>query len=346
LRNELKVGILGIVTLALLIFGYKYLKGSNLLDRNKTFYIKYPDVGQMDPSSPVLMHGLKVGTVTKIELDPKDPNTVLVTIEIKNEINLPPDTKALLVQQGIMGGKVIVLQYSKYCEGDCLPSESFIKGEITGMLSSMFSKEEVKDYTSVVGEELNSILDTSSRNKNAAVAATVKNLHTILDNLAKSTVQLNSLLMQSSKSVNSSLSNLDKLIEALSKNAGSISHSLQNLESISSSLKQADPGKLVKTADQTLTESKKTMQELNVTIEESKKSVQKLNNILTDMNSGSGSLGKLIKDPALYQNLNNSSKNLDLLLQDLRLNPKRYFHISVFGAKNEKYNSPDESEKK
>lgn len=334
MRNELKVGILGIVTLALLIFGYKYLKGSNVLNRDKTYYIKYPDVGMMDPSSPVLTRGLKVGTVTKIVLDPEDPNMVLVSIDVKNEIQLPPDTKAVMVQQGIMGGKAIILQYGKYCESDCLPNKSFIKGEIAGMLSSMVSKEEVKEYTAVVGNELNSILDTSQANKNKQVAATVKNIHTILDNLAKSTITLNQMLHNSSQSVNNSLTNLDKLISSLAKNANTISQSLQNLESISNSLKKSDPGKLVTTADQTLSEGKKTIHELN-------QSISKLNNILTDINSTKGSLGKLINDPSLYQNLNKSSKDLDLLLQDLRLNPKRYVNISVFGGKGEKYTAPD-----
>lgn len=346
MRNELKVGILGLVTLALLIFGYKYLKGSNLLDRSKTYYIKYQDVGQMDPSSPVLTRGLKVGTVTKVVLDPNDPNMVLVTIDVKHEIQLPADTKALLVQQGLMGGKAIILQYGKYCETDCLPNHSFIKGEIAGMLSSMFSKDEVKEYTQAVGGELNAILDTSNKNKNVQLAATVKNIHIILDNLAKSTTQLNHLLTSSSQSLHNSFSNLDVLTASLSKNANAISHSLQNLETISNSLKQADPGKLVKNADETMSESKKAIQQLNQTLDESKKTVQKLNNILTDVNAGTGSLGKFIKDPALYQNLARSSKNLDLLLQDLRLNPKRYVHLSVFGGKGEKYTSPDESEQK
>ncbi len=334
MRNELKVGLLGIVTLALLIFGYKYLKGSNLLDRSKTYFIKYPDVGMMDPSSPVLTRGLKVGTVTKINLDPEDPNMVLVTIEVKNEIQLPVDTRAVMVQQGIMGGKAIILQYNKYCESDCLPNKSIIKGEIAGMLSSMVSKEEIKEYTAVVGHELNSILDTSQANKNVQVAATVKNIHTILNNLAISTITLNKMLHNSSQSVNNSLTNLDKLISSLAKNTNSISQSLQNLESISSSLKQSDPGKLVKTADQTLTDGKKTIQELN-------QSIQKLNNILTNVSTNKGSLGLLINDPSLYQNLNKSSKDLDLLLQDLRLNPKRYVNISVFGGKGEKYTAPD-----
>ncbi|MBK6544104.1 MAG: MCE family protein [Saprospiraceae bacterium] len=342
MRNEIKVGILGVVTLTLLIFGYKYLKGSNLLDRSKTYYVKYPDVGQMDPSSPVLTRGFKVGTVTKIELDPTNPKLVLVTIDVKNEIKIPKETKAILVSQGLIGGKAIVLQFNEYCDTDCLPNKSLIEGEIAGMLSSMFSKDEVKDYTQTIGKELNTLLDTSSTNQNVQLAATVRNVHTILDNLAKSTIQLNHLLTNSAQNINNSLVNLNQLTSSLSKNANSISNSLNNLEAISNSLKLSEPGKLVKSAEQTITESRKTIQELNLTLDASRKTVQKLNNILTEVNSGNGSLGKLIKDPTLYQNLNRSSKNLDLLLQDLRLNPTRYINVSVFGKKGTSYTAPVE----
>ena len=188
MRNEIKVGLLGIVTLLLLIFGYKYLKGSNLLDRSKTYYIKYPDVGQMDPSSPVLTRGYKVGTVTKLQLDPENPKMILVTIEVKNEVNIPRSVKAVLVSQGLIGGKAILLQFEEYCTSDCLPNNSYIENaEIAGTLSSMFSKDELKDYTQTFGEELNHILDTSKLNQNIQVAATVKNIHLILDNLARAT---------------------------------------------------------------------------------------------------------------------------------------------------------------
>ncbi len=335
MRNEVKVGILGILTLALLIFGYKYLKGSNLLDRSKTFYIKYPDVGQMDPSSPVLTRGYKVGTVTKLELDPDNPKLILVTIEVKNEINIPKSVKAVLVSQGLIGGKAIVLQFEEYCTEDCLPNKSVIvNAEIAGTLSSMFSKDELKDYTQTFGEELNHILDTSNQNQNVQISGTVKNVHTILDNLAKSTISLNQLLNASTKHLEKTLSNLDVLTSSLAQNANSVSKTLQNIEQISANINKSDPGKLIKTTDET-------MHELNKTIQESKSSMARLNNILTEVQSGNGSLTKLIKDPALYQNLNSTSHNLNLLLQDLRLNPKRYIHVSVFGKKAGEYTLPE-----
>ncbi len=341
MKNEIKVGILGIVTLFVAVFGYKYLKGSNLLDSSWRYYVRFRDVGQMDASAPVLTRGFKVGSVTKINIDPESPDWILVTIEVNKEIKLPKSTKAILVSQGLMGGKAIILQFDKSCTDDCLENKSNIPGEIAGMLSSMFSKDEVKDYTQAIGNELNTLLDTSVVNQNKELAGTIKNIHIILDNLAKSTSSIKMLLDHSNTAISHSMQNLEQVTNTLAKNSESISQSIKNLDKISSSIAQADPGKMLKSADATLVESKKSLQELTSTLEQSKQTISHLNNILTDVNSGKGSLGKLINDPSLYQNLNRSSKNLDLLLQDLRLNPKRYIHVSVFGGNNTKYEVPE-----
>ncbi len=295
----------------------------------------------MDASAPVLTRGFKVGSVTKINIDPESPDWILVTIEVNKEIKLPKSTKAILVSQGLMGGKAIILQFDASCTTDCLENKSNIPGEIAGMLSSMFSKDEVKDYTQAIGSEINTLLDTSAVNPNAELASTIKNVHIILDNLSKSTSSIKTLLDRSNMAISHSMSNLEQVTSTLAKNSESISQSIKNLDKISSSIAQADPGKMLKTADATLLESKKSLQQLSATLEQSQHTISQLNNILTDVNSGKGSLGKLINDPSLYQNLNRSSRNLDLLLQDLRLNPKRYIHVSVFGGNTSKYQVPE-----
>lgn len=329
------------ITLLIAIFGYKYLKGSNLLQQSNIYYIRFQDIGQMEASAPVLTRGFKVGSVTKIMLDPESADWVLVTIEVNKDIMLPKNVKAILASQGLMGGKSILLQFDSVCNADCLPEKSFIPGEIAGVLASMFSKDEVKDYTQSFGKELNTLLDTSKANENVQLASTIKNTHIILENLAQSSLRLNSLLANSSKDINTTMANLEILSSSLAKNSEALGNSIKNLDQISTSIAKANPGKLIQDADQTMVESKKTLQELSSTMKESRIAVDRLNGILSGIRSGKGSLGQLINDPALYNNLNSSSRNLNLLLQDLRLNPKRYIHVSVFGSNNQKYETPD-----
>ncbi|MBK9109111.1 MAG: MCE family protein [Saprospiraceae bacterium] len=342
MRNEVKVGILSLVTIIVSVFGYKYLKGSNILERANTYYIRFTDIGQMDASAPVLIRGYKIGSVTKINLDPENADLILVTIEVKRDLNLPKNTKAILVSQGLMGGKALILDYQNICLSDCLPNKSFIPGEIAGMLSSMISKEEINDYTQSIGNGLNKLLDTAATNENTQLAGTVKNIHVIIANLAQSTSRINHLLESSTGGMQNSMKNLEIVTAALAQNANALSNTVKNLDKISAGIAAADPGKMFQTADQTLKESKKTLEQLTQTVSESKQTIVQLNQVLSDVNSGQGSLGKLINDPALYQNLNKTTKNLDLLLQDLRLNPKRYVHISVFGKNGGTYEKPQE----
>ncbi|MBK8956243.1 MAG: MCE family protein [Saprospiraceae bacterium] len=340
MRNEVKVGILSLVTIVVSVFGYKYLKGSNILERSNTYYIRFGDIGQMDASAPVLIRGFKIGSVTKINLDPENADLILVTIEVNREINLPKNTKAILVSQGLMGGKALVLDYPNICLSDCLPDKSFIPGEIAGMLSSMISKEEINEYAKSVGNEINKILDTSQVNNNSQLAGTVKNIHLILANLAVSTSRINQLLESSTVGVQQSMKNMEAVTGALAKNAEALSNTIRNMDKITAGIAESEPGKMIKMADQTFEESKKALQQITTTVEASKQSITQLNQALSDINNSKGSLGKLINDPALYQNLTKTSKNLDLLLQDLRLNPRRYIHVSVFGKNGRPYEKP------
>lgn len=329
------------ITLLIAIFGYKYLKGSNLLQQSNIYYIRFQDVGQMEASAPVLTRGFKVGSVTKIMLDPESVDWVLVTIEVNKDIMLPKNVKAVLASQGLMGGKSILLQFDSVCKEDCLPEKSYIPGEIAGVLASMFSKDEVNEHTQSFGKELNTLLDTSKANENIQLASTIKNTHIILENLAQSSLRLNALLANSSKDISTTMANLEILSSSLARNSEALGNSIKHLDQISTSIAKADPGKLIQDADQTMIESKKTLQELSSTMKESRVAVDRLNGILSRINSGKGSLGQLINDPSLYKNLNSSSRNLNLLLQDLRLNPKRYIHVSVFGGNNQRYEAPE-----
>lgn len=331
LSSEVKIGILASVTLATLIIGYRFLKGSNIFDRSKVYYAVYRDVEMLDASAPVLARGIKVGSVIKVALKPDNPDSVVVTLDVKADIQLPKDAKAVLVSTGLMGGKAVELRFTHHCQDDCLPNKGFIQAETQSLLGGMIQTDEVKSYFKGLGPELDTLMNNSQLGSNVNKSSV--DLAITLQNFAEISRQLQSLLKSSDRHIQSSLQNIDKLTNSLVANTKSIDKTLSNLSTITEQLKEADPGKLVKNSDQAI-------QEINKTVTEAKGAVKQLSNLLTEIDKGQGSLGKLIKDPALYKNLEKSSKNIDLLLQDMRLNPNRYIHISVFGGKNKQYEKP------
>ncbi|MCI1266343.1 MAG: MlaD family protein [Saprospiraceae bacterium] len=331
IASEVKIGILAAVTLAVLIIGYKYLKGSNVFDKSKIYYTTFSNVQMLDASAPVLTRGIKVGSVIKVALDPKNPDQVIVTMDVKSDIKLPQSARAVLVSTGLLGGKAIDLWFDHHCTEDCIPNRGTIPSEVKSMLSNMLPKDELEDYVQLLGKSLGNVFDTlSGPYSHSQVAHIVNNLDATMRHLEQLSNQLNTLISLSSKNINQSLQNIDQLTTALAKNSNSIGASLNNIEGITKQLKDADAGKLVGNANQAVGT-------LNTTIADGKKTLGELNNVLNQVQNGNGSLTKLIKDPSLYNNLDRTSKNLDLLLQDLRLNPKRYIHVSVFGGKGEKY---------
>jgi phospholipid/cholesterol/gamma-HCH transport system substrate-binding protein len=266
-------------------------------------------------------------------IDPDDPNFVLVTLEIKNEVKLPSDSKAVLLSK-IVGGKSIEIRFTQHCKDNCLQPRDTIQGVIAGALGSIIGKDEFQDYLKIFGGELNTILDTlTDPQGKTQLSIIIKNLSETLHSLAAVSQKLDLLMTNSSKNLEHTFSNLNQISNTLSKNSNALGQSLQNLEKITGSLEKADPGKLVTNANQTINEGKKTLQELGNT-------VNALNKVIDKIDAGQGTMGKLINDPALYKNLERTSKNLDLFLQDIRLNPKRYIHVSVFGSKSKEYETP------
>ncbi|MBK9269986.1 MAG: MCE family protein [Saprospiraceae bacterium] len=331
LSSEVKIGILATVTLAILVIGYRFLKGSNLFDRSKLYYAMYRDVEMLDASAPVLARGIKVGTVIKVALKPDNPDSVIVTMDVKEEIKLPVDAVAVLVSTGLMGGKAIELRFHHHCEDDCMPNKSFIRSETQSLLGGMVNTQELKSYMKDLGPDLDTLMNKSQLGSNVNKSSV--DLAITLQNFAEISKQLQSLLKSSDRHIQNSLQNIDKLTNSLASNTKTIDKTLHHLSAITEQLKEADPGKLVKNSDQAI-------QEINKTVTEAKEAVKQLSNLLTEIDKGQGSLGKLIKDPALFKNLEKSTKNIDLLLQDMRLNPNRYIHISVFGSKNKQYEKP------
>lgn len=141
INNETKIGILALVALALGIWGFQFLKGINILKTSKTFYVKYANVDQLRPSSPIFINGLEVGTVKDMYVDPEDDKTIIAVLNIEQPVDIPKETKATIIGLSLMGGKAIELEIPYPCKGrDCARSGDFLEGRTKSFLESMIGK--------------------------------------------------------------------------------------------------------------------------------------------------------------------------------------------------------------
>ncbi|MBK9981771.1 MAG: MCE family protein [Saprospiraceae bacterium] len=342
ISNEFKIGVMAIVVISLTFWGYKFLRGRNVLKHSNDYYVRYADIEQLAVSSPVLIHGFSVGTVSAINLD-KDMKTVIATLNLDRDVKIPADAVAMIMSTSIMGGKAIDLRVSGPCSGDgCAKPGSFLEGRVKGIFDSLLDKGENGTLAKVkenIGDILNTLGDSlTSPNSNSEIAKTYTQLSALITNLSSITGTLDKSMGSYDRHLNNTLANVEAITGAIAKNQDKIASSISHLESIT---KQFDESKAGANAGALITDAQNTVKNLNATIAEANKSFTQLSTVMKDMQNGKGSLGKLLKDEGLYTHTLATTKNLELLLQDFRLNPKRYVNVSVFGKKQKAYELPE-----
>jgi len=300
-----------IVGIVAFIFGLSYLKSSPLFENNKTFYAVYENVGGLQAGTQVSINGYGVGNVTGINF--KDSSgKLLVTFTVSNEFDFSENSVAELFDTGIIGGKGIQIipvfdQAANAKSGDTLQSK--IKPGLTDLVQQKLTPLQQKVEGAVSHADsllmnVNDILDDPTKRE---LKETIVSLNQLIGAFKGSADKLNVLLENNKEQLDNSLKNVDNITSNFSK----LSDSLANVD-------------------------------LAGTLTNFQTTVDKLNGILAKIEQGEGSLGKLHKDDALYNNLAAASRELDLLLQDFRLNPKRYVNVSVFGKKQKEYTLPED----
>jgi len=334
MRSEIKIALLGIAALVILIFGYKFLKGQNILEKEQSFYIRYDDVSQLAKSDGVYINGFKVGSVIDIFIDKKDANYVIVKITIDGDLLLPQNTLAVITPNGVLGEKFIGLEFDRLCESNCLEDGSYIKGKMQSILGNMLGEP----------EDLNAYYTTlkSNLDSNQNVKTSISDLQVTLNNLNQISTKLDALLTNSSNSLTNVFRNLDNVTGEVSRNKKSLGETIKNLEQFSNTLKSAEVDKMVSNVNQAVSSADQTLKKFEGTLAETNTSLKGIQKLVNGLENGEGSMGKLMKDKTLVTNLEKATKNLDLLLQDLRLNPKRYVNVSVFGKRQKEYRVPED----
>ncbi len=303
MKKEIKIGIFAVVTLLCTWAGIRFLSGLDVLGRSRTYYVDYVEVSGIQQASPVVILGVKVGSVTEIKLDPTKTEGVQLTLVVDKKYDIPVDSKAKLFSDGLMGGKAIAIEYGSATEylksGDRITA-AYDKGlmDIAGA--------ELEGLTKKIGEALGS-LTTTLDNVNGMLDDNRKSFKGVMSNIDSMTGSMDDVLTGKKQELATIVENLSAFAEALGRNSERIDSVMMNVNSITDQFAAAD---VVNSLQQTIV---------------------KLNTTLDKLNSNDSTVGKLLNDKALYDNLTAASANLSTLLADLQAYPKRYVHFSLFG---------------
>lgn len=310
ITKEIKTAILVIISILLFIWGYSFLKGTDILTGYNTFYVEYNDVEGLASSAPITINGLVIGKVKSINFSDKNNWKPIVELQINKDFEISKSSIARLYEPGLIGGKQIQIipsttDRTPAKSGDILIGD--VKAGLTDLVTERLTPLQEKIERMMVSADslligLNEVLDDKTK---ANLRNSVVKLNEVLTGFSETSSSINSMLAENKAKINSTATNLEKTTANFSK--------------ISDSLAKANIGETVKKLETTLANVDK---------------------IMNDVQSGKGTMGKMFKDETLYTNFAKSSKELELLLQDLRLNPIRYVNVSLFGKKNKPYVAP------
>lgn len=309
ITKEIKVAVLVILSIVLFYWGFAFLKGKNLFDTSTKLYAVYDNVAGLVEAAPVTLNGLIIGKVNTIEMLPD--GKMKVELVITNEqIQIAKSSEAQIMDSGLIGGREIAIlnnfSDTNYTQsGDTLKTSNKLglTAELANQIGPVKDKVEVLlENANKLIENLNTTLDASTQQK---LKASIASLEKTMSEFSQISKNANEILSENKSKLNTTLSNFEK--------------TSGNLNTMTTSLEKANLGATVKKLEATLTN---------------------VNGIMSNLEQGKGSIGKLLNDDAMYTNLTKTSKELELLLQDLRLNPTRYVNVSVFGKKNKPYVAP------
>jgi phospholipid/cholesterol/gamma-HCH transport system substrate-binding protein len=309
IANETKIGVLAVIAVAGLILGFNFLKGSSLFEHTKKIYAVFDNVEGMEVSNSVQINGLQIGTVSAINESDKDlKQGIVVTILLKKDVHIPVNSV------GVINSGLITSSSIAITKGDA--HEYLDNGDTldTKKKSNLFAQVEqsVNPVILKLGGTLTS-LDSLIEVIGTMFDPRLKNnLSAIIANLAASSASLQVLLNAQSGTLAQSLKNVQQFTSNLASNNEHVSSTLSNLDKTSAKLAAAKIPETLESLQSTITE---------------------LKGVVEKVNSNNGSLGLLLNDKKLYQNLEGTSRSLNILLDDVRVHPKRYVNISVFGRK-------------
>jgi len=311
MSRELKTGFIAVVIVALFVWGFNFLKGENIFAKNqRVYFVEYDNIQGLKKSSSVTINGLHVGTVVNIEFnkDPEKKGKLVVEILIENDFEFSKMSIAKIYSASLMGGQSLAIIPSY--EGELALSGSYLAGEVES------------DIFSTVGEKLNPL--------QAKLESVIVSADSLLLGLNQT------LTIESRKSLNRSIKGLEFTIGDIRKTLGSVN---QLLDSSKVGIKNTFDNTRVITENFMKLSDTLLNANIGLTIRKTQKSLDYINDLMAGIERGEGSFGKFVKDDTMYNNLTNMSKEMEELIREMKLNPKRFVHFSLFGKKAVSYDA-------
>jgi phospholipid/cholesterol/gamma-HCH transport system substrate-binding protein len=316
-KKEILIGFTVVIAIVLLFWGLNFLKGTNLLTKHNTYYAQYESVDGITVSSPIVLNGVQIGLVKEINFSDPKTGKVKLTLQIDNdEVFIPKDSWAKIVSADILGSKAIQIELGKSSEP--LEPNQELKTAVEASLKDEVNRQILP--LKLKAEELISSLDSAIEvvqvilNENARknIESGLGQFEKTLKNLEFATRALDTLLVTEKGKIAHITGNLSAVTATFKNNTEQLDNTIKNISTISDSLAAAD---------------------ITQTVNNAKKAMAQVSEIMQKINNGEGTMGQLVNNDTLYNNLEKSAEDLDKLLKDMRINPGRYVHFSIFGRR-------------
>ena len=304
ITHEVKIGITAIITLLVFIWLYNFLKGKDFLSSTAHYYVIYDNVRGLAESSPVEVNGYKVGVVQSVRFLDPESGRLLVTVSVDKDFKLPVNTVAEITTATLIAGMKIQFIYGEgpgsYMNGDTIPGH-LAESIITKLEEELIPlKNKLSDLITTIDSVVTSINDLMDPQFNT--------------DLKKGITSLSNTAMQVEQAkLKETLENINRFTQMLSENSGNLASAITSLGSVADTLAAAD---------------------IYNSVSSLKSGLENASVMIENLNEGKGTAGQLMTNDSLYRNLSNSLESLNLLLLDMKTNPKRYVHFSLFGRKN------------
>ncbi|MBI1286439.1 MAG: MCE family protein [Flavobacteriales bacterium] len=320
--KEIRTGFIAIATIVAFVWGYNFLKGNDIFSKQRIFYTTYENVGGLTQSNAVTVNGYKVGLVKDVYFEPVLQKHLIVEFMLTaDNYEIPRGTKAVLVSDLLGTTSINLITGSEegfYQEGDTLVSE-IEEDMLTGLnnLSSSLATTKVK--ADKLFDSLDSLVNDfhyvfAPRNNSSSLKRAMMDLEATMGNLKEASLRIDGILAEDGK-LGQILADVEGFTSTLNENKDEIDNLLNNLSSFSDTLAAAELASTINNANKTFAELADAMEKIN---------------------KGEGTIGKLFANDSIYNNLEAATRDLDSLFVDIKANPNRYVHVSVFGRKEKK----------